>query len=283
MELLKSDISRGIPAKHVFFVMDACYGGLLLQTRSLTDLPEVTDEVAYLQEITREPVRQVLAAGGANQEVLDEGRGGHSVFAGRFLQKLEEAQGYLTADELGRWLPERVFQDARSRGQDPPQRPQFGRLFGEGSFVFFRERKSLTQPQPIATHVRPRSDREFAALEVELLRQLRPHHGVSSRARAGELVAEEDLRKMRHEVPLYRTVGTDNLDPEQVTQIGHLFRLSSDRLARFRWGESMSPSGHPLYGATWITIWYRDTTLDTIAVETIRLDPSSRIIDRVVR
>ena len=91
----------------------------------------------YLREITRERVRQVLAAGGKGQTVLDGGRYGHSVFTGRFLQALEEVDGYITAKEIGYSVPEKVFYDAQDRGHK--QQPQFGRLSGQGDFVFVRK------------------------------------------------------------------------------------------------------------------------------------------------
>ena len=62
MQQIKSDVSPLIPAKHVLFIAEACFGGLLLSARS-TGL-EAEHEAAYLREITREPVRQIITAGG---------------------------------------------------------------------------------------------------------------------------------------------------------------------------------------------------------------------------
>jgi hypothetical protein len=58
--------------------MDACYSGLLTATRAIDNKPR--RDLAYLKEITKERVRQVLTAGGKDQEVLDGGPKGHSVF-----------------------------------------------------------------------------------------------------------------------------------------------------------------------------------------------------------
>ena len=137
MTTLKNDVAKGVPAKHIFFVMDACYSGLLLAQRGPGDSAPKADRLDYLQEITRERARQVLSAGGKGQTVLDGGRNGHSVFTGRFLQALEEADGYITAKEIGFAVPERVFIDAQDRGHK--QQPQFGRLAGQGDFVFVRK------------------------------------------------------------------------------------------------------------------------------------------------
>lgn len=80
---IRDTVSKIIPAKHAFYVMDACYSGLLTTTRSVDSKPK--RDLAYLQEITRESVRQVLTAGGKGEEALDGGPGGHSVFTGRLV------------------------------------------------------------------------------------------------------------------------------------------------------------------------------------------------------
>ncbi|MDD2854884.1 MAG: caspase family protein, partial [Desulfuromonadaceae bacterium] len=114
MNQLKNDISRAIPAKHVFYAFDACYSGLL--TSRAVD-KKVTRNLAYLKEITKERVRQVLTAGSKGQEALDGGRGGHSVFTGRLIEALEATGDYITANEIQSILKEKVYQDARARGQ----------------------------------------------------------------------------------------------------------------------------------------------------------------------
>jgi len=63
------DISEAIPAKHVLFVMDSCYSGLAL-TRGGGELPSSQN---YLNEIARRQARQMFTAGGADQQVADNG------------------------------------------------------------------------------------------------------------------------------------------------------------------------------------------------------------------
>jgi uncharacterized caspase-like protein len=48
MTVIRDDISKRIPAKHVFYVMDCCYSGLLLATRG-PDRPKTERSIAYLQ------------------------------------------------------------------------------------------------------------------------------------------------------------------------------------------------------------------------------------------
>ncbi|KOR30251.1 hypothetical protein TI04_06645 [Achromatium sp. WMS2] len=132
MTLLKEDISKRIPAKHIFYVMNTCYGGLLLATRA----GEVSSSrnIDYLRRIASEPVRQVLTAGGPDEQVLDSGPNGESVFTGRFLEILNSADDFITASEISSQISELVFSDAQARGHK--QTPQYGRLFGLGDFVF---------------------------------------------------------------------------------------------------------------------------------------------------
>ena len=133
MTTIRDDISKRIKAKHVFFTMDSCYSGILVTKRSATS-KETRRDLAYLQQIAKEPVRQVLTAGSANQKVLDGGPGGHSVFAGRFLEILDEADDFITANEISTLVKERVFSDAKARGH--VQTPKSGDLFGLGDFIF---------------------------------------------------------------------------------------------------------------------------------------------------
>jgi peptidoglycan/xylan/chitin deacetylase (PgdA/CDA1 family)/uncharacterized caspase-like protein/photosystem II stability/assembly factor-like uncharacterized protein len=124
------DISEAIPAKHVFFVTDACYSGVAL-TRGAPPAGR-----SYLEEVTRRSVRQMLTAGGADEEVADNGPNGHSVFTWTFLQGLEgradlSGDGYVTASELAAYVTPSVSSLSR-------QTPVFGNLPGSegGDFVF---------------------------------------------------------------------------------------------------------------------------------------------------
>jgi formylglycine-generating enzyme required for sulfatase activity len=132
MSEIRDTVSKKIPAKHIFYVMDACYSGLLTETRSIDKAPR--RDLAYLQDITRERVRQVLTAGGKNQEVLDGGANGHSVFTGRLIELLEKAGDFITANEIQAIIKEKVNGDARARNHQ--QTPAYGTLYGSGDFVF---------------------------------------------------------------------------------------------------------------------------------------------------
>ncbi|MDP2681682.1 MAG: SUMF1/EgtB/PvdO family nonheme iron enzyme [Deltaproteobacteria bacterium] len=154
MQQISSDISPLIPAKHILFVMDACFGGLLLSTRGAGLEP--SHKLAYLEEITREPVRQIITAGGENEEVLDGGLYGHSVFTGRLIEALKNNKDFITAQELGLELEKKVYGDAMSKGHK--QRPQVGKIYGTGDFVFIPDFEKLKKE----------SEGEVSTLEAEM-------------------------------------------------------------------------------------------------------------------
>jgi peptidoglycan/xylan/chitin deacetylase (PgdA/CDA1 family)/TolA-binding protein len=125
------DISEAIPAKHVLFVMDSCYSGLAL-TRGGVSLPSQN----YLNEISRREARQMFTAGGADQQVADNGPNGHSVFTWTLLQGLDgradlNGDGVITATELATYVAPAV--SALSH-----QTPAFGNMPGTegGDFIF---------------------------------------------------------------------------------------------------------------------------------------------------
>ena len=156
MQQIKSDICPQINAKHIFFVFDACFAGLMLDTRAAQAKPG--RDLAYLQAITKEQVRQVLTAGSKGQRVLDGGPMGHSVFTGRLIEALENTENYITARELGQKLKKQVYGDAAARGYN--QRPVDGEIYGTGDFVFVPDLEKRSRDLKA----------EVGALEVELQR-----------------------------------------------------------------------------------------------------------------
>jgi uncharacterized caspase-like protein len=106
-------------ARHLLFIMDSCYGGMLgAETRgSLVD-PHIPD---YLSNVADRITRQVLTAGGKGQEVVDGGSKGHSVFVDAMLEALADGKadkyrnGYITFNELSDY----VMQRASNRYQTP--------------------------------------------------------------------------------------------------------------------------------------------------------------------
>ena len=123
MELLR-ELSNGIPAKHVLFVIDICYGGI--PGSRLHSLSPMTKD--YLKVITREPGRQLMTAGGTGQQALAGPKWKHSVFTYYLLEGIGKGHGDLNGDgiipasELFTYLDEHV-QSAALR-HDHVQRPR---------------------------------------------------------------------------------------------------------------------------------------------------------------
>ncbi len=122
------NIAESFDAKHVLFVMDACYSGLGL-TRG-------GGSGAFLRDNARRIGRQMLTAGGTDQMVADGGPNGHSVFTWTLLQALAgkadlNGDGLITATELAAYVAPAVSAVSR-------QTPAFGSLPGSegGDFVF---------------------------------------------------------------------------------------------------------------------------------------------------
>ncbi len=130
-----NELLEAIYAKHLYVVMDACYGGLIF-TRSQPLSPETQN---FIEVISTRRARQAITASGRDQPVFDTDPGGHSVFTFHFIQGLEtmsadlDKNGVITASEIASYIMPRVT--AESRGQ---QTPQYGILVGDrgGEFYF---------------------------------------------------------------------------------------------------------------------------------------------------
>jgi uncharacterized caspase-like protein len=130
MEQIRSLSSR-IPAKHILFVMDSCYSGLGLN-RSFGMSPKIS---GYLAKIASMRAVQVVTAGGKGEQVQE--RAGHGLFTSYFLRGINgeadiNKDSVVTGTELGAYLRPTV-----SDASQQAQTPLYGRLEGEGEFIFF--------------------------------------------------------------------------------------------------------------------------------------------------
>ena len=128
------DLTRNgdlILAKHMLFIMDACYGGLAI-TRS-----PGPGSMRFLKNMLQRYTRQVITAGKADEVVADTGGPipEHSVFTGHLLQGLDgnaaTSDGVICANGLMAYVYEKVAKDINSR-----QTPHFGFVDGDGDFIF---------------------------------------------------------------------------------------------------------------------------------------------------
>jgi hypothetical protein len=213
MTEIRDTVSRIVPAKHVFYAMDACYSGLLT-TRAVDSKPR--RDLAYLKEITKERVRQVLTAGGRDQQVLDGGPNGHSVFTGRLIEILEASGDFITANEIQAILKERVVNDAKGRGY--VQTPSFGSLSGNGDFVFVPSVERKVQDNKA----------ELARLEAEL-KQLEAREADARRYQSDQQKREVEQQRKAAEARL----RAEQFRQQQLTEEAkHQQELAADR-ARF--------------------------------------------------
>jgi len=129
------ELTRGadlIPAKHMLFLMDACYGGLALSRKPLP-----SGSMRFLKDMMMRYSRQVLTAGKADEPVSDEGgrRRGHSIFTSNLLDALEGAaqtqEGIISANRVMAYVYEKVGQAQHSR-----QTPHYGFIDGDGDLIF---------------------------------------------------------------------------------------------------------------------------------------------------
>jgi len=130
MEQIRSLSSR-IAAKHILYVMDCCYSGLGLN-RSAGVWPGISD---YLRKVSAMRVVQIITAGGQGEQVQE--KEGHGLFTSYFLKAIEgqadiDKDNVVTGTELGAYLRPTVSNASRQM-----QTPLFGRLEGEGEFLFF--------------------------------------------------------------------------------------------------------------------------------------------------
>jgi uncharacterized caspase-like protein len=117
-----------IPAKHIFYVIDACYSGfVLLDSEGSggrgTSIEEIEDK-------TRSSAVQIITAGKKGEPAQD------GLFTKSFLLGLDgkadlNQDQFVTATEIAQFVKTEVSRDSGER-----QHPQYGWLYGDGEVVF---------------------------------------------------------------------------------------------------------------------------------------------------
>jgi uncharacterized caspase-like protein len=116
--------------------MDCCYSGL-----GLSRAYGISAGVGgYLRKVSFLRAVQIVTAGGMGEQVQE--KSGHGLFTTYFLRALDgEADinndGVVTGTELGAYIRPQV-----SDASNQFQTPLFGRLEGEGEFIFYVDRKT---------------------------------------------------------------------------------------------------------------------------------------------
>ena len=139
------DISEMSKAKHTLYLVDACYGGIAaVGSRGL----DASSTPNYIEKITRNRGVQIITAGSRGEQVIEKPKWGHSAFTMNLIRGLKDrnadfnTDGYITANELGMFLSEKVTIDSENQ-----QTPQYGRMTSqEGEFVFvYSENTTVVQ------------------------------------------------------------------------------------------------------------------------------------------
>ncbi|MEK9669280.1 MAG: pentapeptide repeat-containing protein, partial [Deltaproteobacteria bacterium] len=159
------EVAKNTSAKHVLFMFDACFAGsVFLATRAAP---------AYIQQNTKEPVRQFITSGSAEQEVPDK-----SIFRRAFVDALNgkadyDKDGYLTGTELGAYIQKRTAEDWEGK-----LTPQYGKLqdpnLNKGDFVFELSKPEVVKPPPAepAPVAPPEPQQDYANLAWQLIKDL---------------------------------------------------------------------------------------------------------------
>jgi hypothetical protein len=164
-------------AKHMFYLLDACYSGIAA-SRAVIKASRFSDDMLKAR------VRQVLTAGTAKQAVTDIGPKGHSLFTSYVLEGLNGAaamfdKSIISGSELMVYVRNRV-----APAKDSKQTPAFSTLDTEpgGDFVFVlppqkKPASDLSQWVRIldqGPHGVPVSHAVVTAMEASLRRQGTP-------------------------------------------------------------------------------------------------------------
>ncbi len=130
-------------AKHILLILDACYSGLMTATRGSSFGTALAEDAAVAEfvRLAETNAVEVITAGTEEQQVLDGGRDGHSIFTGAILDGLEKGEadivkdGVITSQELGTYVFQTVYGATSKR-----QSPKYAKLPGyedESGLVLF--------------------------------------------------------------------------------------------------------------------------------------------------
>ncbi|MCH7870031.1 MAG: ankyrin repeat domain-containing protein [Myxococcales bacterium] len=124
METIR-DLSNRLPAKHVYYAIDACYSGSLAVSRG-QGRPNTPSQ--RIQAV------QMLTAGTEGQQAIEQG--GRGVFTTYLLQGMRgeadrNGDKVVTASEIGWFVSDQVRLATKSR-----QTPVYGRMSGAGEVAF---------------------------------------------------------------------------------------------------------------------------------------------------
>ncbi|RPI13477.1 MAG: hypothetical protein EHM60_09070 [Lysobacterales bacterium] len=132
-----TDLTAQMSARRVLIVADSCYSGAMTRSSGVGFVAKGGGDAAMqrLVKLAKLPSRTVLSSGG-EQPVLDAGGGGHSIFAGVFIQVLRQNEGVLEGTALYGALFDQVRRSAAR--YNVSQEPRYSQIEGHlnGDFLF---------------------------------------------------------------------------------------------------------------------------------------------------
>jgi hypothetical protein len=140
MAKVEDEYATQVRAKHIMFVLDACFAGLATRTDNsptLTDLARF-QTLLEIEDLTEAPSRAIIAAGGADDSAIDVNGG---IFTRAFMEGIKGAadadhNGVINQLELVTYIKKVVRTEARKHYYH--QEPQYVAppLLGSGEFIF---------------------------------------------------------------------------------------------------------------------------------------------------
>lgn len=135
LDAFLDDIS-GLPARHIFVILDACKSGIALDDKFKVKGGDQPTAVAALRKL---PSRRVMTSAMHNEKAAEGGSGsGHSVFAEALLAAIQDRQadkdgdGFVKTVDLYSFVQDRVSERAYKLFK-LQQTPDYGYLPGDGS------------------------------------------------------------------------------------------------------------------------------------------------------
>ena len=207
MEQLKR-IAKFSRAKHMLFLVDACYGGLAaLNTRSLN-----LNTPNFIDKVSAESARQIITAGGKEEKVLEKDEWEHSAFTKNILSGLKDKDadqnddGYITGTEIGLYLQEKVSADTKNY-----QTPQLRRMTThEGEIIFLSKDNKQAESEEV--------DIDYQKLLEQMIVQM----SQQSQGQNNPIVTKENLRVIKP-----GSIGLYALDPTKEVYIENVFLRQS--------------------------------------------------------
>jgi len=151
MTALRS-LAKTTAARHVLFLVDACYSGLAISGKSAVDIPY------HLRTIAVRLMTGIVTAGRAGEVAYEDPDVGHGYFTQKLLDGLRPVKGTVLADSMPKDKPDGIVTlkelvsylvtavPEASQGKQNPQEAQEG----EGQFLFIptEPTRPMVRPEP---------------------------------------------------------------------------------------------------------------------------------------